>query len=74
MAEEEYSGDFFGGVPPLTGRPRIATVTAETDAELLRLDRLRSRRHPGIEHSLSEFHRRRAERTVEAAIERRAKT
>jgi hypothetical protein len=67
-------GEFFGEVSLLTGRPRTATVTADTPVELLRLDRatiegLRAR-HPNIEASLSEFHRRRAEKTVEALIER----
>jgi hypothetical protein len=68
-------GDFFGEVSLLTRRPRTATVTAAIDSELLRLDgeavtQLRQR-HPDIDASLKEFHRRRAERTVEALLERR---
>jgi hypothetical protein len=68
------SGDFFGEVSLLTGKPRTATVTALTEVELLEVDReavdrLRVK-YPRLDGSLSEFHRRRAERTVEALIER----
>jgi CRP-like cAMP-binding protein len=69
------AGDFFGEVSLLTARPRTATVVAETAVDVLelsraRVDELRSR-FPDIEQVLTEFHRLRAEKTVEALIERR---
>jgi hypothetical protein len=67
-------GDFFGEVALLTRRPRTATVTAVTDVDLLRIDQAAlgkiRQRHPDIDASLAEFHRRRAEKTIEALIER----
>lgn len=69
------AGDFFGEVSLLTSRPRTATVVAETPVEVLELSRDRVnglRGHfPDIDQVLSDFHRLRAEKTVEALIERR---
>jgi hypothetical protein len=65
-------GDFFGEISVLTGQPRSATITTATPAELLELDRpsLDSiiRSHPRVKDVLKEFHDRRADSTVEAAI------
>ncbi len=71
------AGDFFGEVSLLTARPRTATVIAETAVEALELSRPRVEelraRYPDIDQALSEFHRLRAEKTVEALIERRSR-
>ncbi len=71
------AGDFFGEVSLLTARPRTATVIADTDVEVLELSRARvdelRARYPDIDQALSEFHRLRAEKTVEALIERRGR-
>ena len=71
------AGDFFGEVSLLTARPRTATVVAETPVEALELSRTRvdelRERFPDIDQALSEFHRLRAEKTVEALIERRSR-
>ena len=69
---ELNEGDFFGEISMLTMQPRSATVTAGTPCELLELDRasldsiLAS--HPHVMEVLEEFHSRRAESTIEAAI------
>jgi cAMP-dependent protein kinase regulator len=65
-------GDFFGEISILTGHPRSATITTATPSELLELSResLDSiiQTHPRVKDVLEEFHSRRAESTVEAAI------
>lgn len=65
-------GDFFGEISILTGRPRTATITASTQADLLRLDREDldelSRTMPHIRQVLETFYEKRAKHTVEAMI------
>lgn len=68
-------GDFFGEVSLLTSRPRTATVRADSAVGVLELDRerlalLRSR-FPGIDQALSDFHRLRAQKTIESILARR---
>ena len=67
------SGDFFGEISILTGRPRTATITASTATDLLRLDKedldeLTSTM-PRIREVLESFYQKRATQTVEAMIE-----
>ncbi len=65
-------GDFFGEIAILTGQPRSATITTATPCELLELSResLDSiiKTHPRVKQVLEEFHARRADSTLEAAI------
>lgn len=65
-------GDFFGEISVLTGHPRSATITTVTPCELLELDRTSLdailRVHPNVRKVLEEFHARRADSTIEAAI------
>ena len=67
-------GDFFGEVSLLTGRPRTATITAHTDVTTIELERTSFdaivRNHPEVRTTLEDFYKRRAEKTVEAVIQR----
>lgn len=70
-------GEFFGEVSVLTGKPRTATITASQRSELLRLDKERLdalvNRFPHVKSVLEDFYKLRANRTVEAMIERMKK-
>ena len=68
-------GDFFGEVSLLTGKPRTATITADSQVITIELDRKSvdriAIRHPEVRTILEEFYNRRAEEAVEAIIHRR---
>jgi len=67
-------GDFFGEVSLLTGKPRTATITAHTDVTAIELDRTDFdaivEKHPDVRTTLEDFYTLRAEKTVEAVIQR----
>ncbi len=67
-------GDFFGEVSLLTGKPRTATITAHTDVTAIELDRTDFetivKNHPEARTTLEDFYKLRAEKTVEAVIQR----
>lgn len=68
-----HVGDFFGEVALLTGRPRAASVLAETDAECLQVakadwDRL-SKAHPRLLGLLESAMAERAQLSAEAVID-----
>ncbi len=67
-------GDFFGEVSLLTGKPRTATITAHTDVTAIELDRADFetivKNHPEARTTLEDFYKLRAEKTVEAVIQR----
>jgi hypothetical protein len=69
---ELQEGDFFGEISVLTGHARSATITTVTPCELLELDRTSlesiTTTFPRVREVLQEFHSRRADSTVEAAI------
>ena len=66
-------GDFFGEVAVLTGKPRVATVTAESEAECLQISGARwadlSARHPHLKSVLEEALKLRAELAAEAVVD-----
>jgi CRP-like cAMP-binding protein len=67
-------GEFFGEVAVLTGRPRTATIIAQTPVTALEissedLHRL-AIRHPEVHQILRRFYERRAQATVEAVLAR----
>lgn len=72
MIKELGSGDFFGEVSVLTGKPRTATVTAATEVEVLELDKKTldsiSETHPRVRQVLEQFQKQRAQDAVEAVL------
>jgi tetratricopeptide (TPR) repeat protein len=68
------TGDFFGEVSLLTGKPRTATITARTEVTAIELDRSDFDRitdgHPEVRKVLEDFYEQRAQDTVEAVIKR----
>ena len=68
------TGDFFGEVSLLTGKPRTATITARTEVTAIELDRVDFDRiadgHAEVQQVLEDYYERRAQDTVKAVIKR----
>ena len=75
---ELSTGDFFGEVSLLTGKPRTATITARSEVTAIELDRTDFDRitegHPEVRQVLEDFYEKRAQETVEAVIKRLRET
>jgi cAMP-dependent protein kinase regulator len=69
---ELNAGDFFGEISLVTGKPRTATVTAETQAELLELKKADFdsilEKHPEINDTLQKYLKDRAKKTISAVM------
>jgi CRP/FNR family transcriptional regulator/CRP/FNR family cyclic AMP-dependent transcriptional regulator len=65
-------GDFFGEGSLITGKPRTATVIANQDTELLKLDRSAFdqvvARYPRVKDVMVRFYQQRAENTVKSIL------
>lgn len=67
-------GDFFGEVAVLTGKPRTATVVAQTDVAVVEISRATlaelQQRHPQVQQVLERFYQERVNATVELMLAR----
>ncbi len=67
------SGDFFGEVSVITGKPRTATVTALSDTDLAQIPKpavqQQMRRYPEIEERLAHYIQMRVENTISTIMQ-----
>jgi tetratricopeptide (TPR) repeat protein len=68
------AGEFFGEVAVLTGKPRTATIVAETPVVLIEIDRINldriGRQYPEVPEVLKHFYEQRAQAAVDAMLAR----
>lgn len=68
------AGEFFGEVAVLTGKPRTATIVAETPITLIEIDRDNldriAREYPEVHEVLQRFYEQRAQAAVDAMLAR----
>jgi hypothetical protein len=72
LVREMEEGSFFGEISILSGKPRTATITCATPAELLELDRKAldeiTVNHPRVQQVLLDFYRKRAGSSEETLV------